>query len=261
MIGLFAAALILLIVVAASVQASRMRPATPATATATTATAGGTVTGSTEVRAADPLSHIVGALRRHKWLRRSLSVLSVALLAGAIGLIGYPFYTNLVQSRIQARLDRQLASPELRQAYLERRIQVGDSLTRIKIPAIDVDVVVVEGTTSSALRAGAGHYPSTPLPCEQGNVGIAGHRTTYGRPFNNLDLLAPGDLIVLETPIGICTYKVSEPYRIVAPDDTSVVGNVDGASLLTLTTCHPKGSAAQRLVIRATLVSSELSSA
>ena len=128
--------------------------------------------------------------------------MSVGLLVGAVGTIGYPFYTNLLQDRIQSRLDRQLASPELRQAYLNRNVQVGDSLTRIKIPDIDVDVVVVEGTTASALRAGAGHYPDTPLPCEIGNVAIAGHRTTYGRPFHNLDLLKVGDEITLETPIG-----------------------------------------------------------
>ena len=225
MIGVFAAALILLIVVAASVQASRMRPATPATGTTGTATAGGTVTGSTQARA------------------RIRSAASSVPSAGTSG-SAVPCRCSRLRCSPRDRADRlpllhepgpepdpglarpRSWQPRLRQAYLERRIQVGDSLTRIKIPAIDVDVVVVEGTSASALRAGAGHYPSTPLPCEQGNVGIAGHRTTYGRPFNNLDLLAPGDLIVLETPIGICTYKVSEPYRIVAPDDMSVVGNV-----------------------------------
>ena len=59
----------------------------------------------------------------------------------------------------------------------------------MKIPVLGVDVVVVEGTTASALRAGAGHYPETPLPCELGNVGIAGHRTTYGKLFNQIDRL------------------------------------------------------------------------
>src|SRR3546814_5421372 len=64
------------------------------------------------------------------------------------------------------RSDRQIASPELKQDYLDRNVDVGDSLTRLIIPAIEVDVVVVEGTTASALRAGAGHYADTPLPCE-----------------------------------------------------------------------------------------------
>ena len=130
-------------------------------------------------------------------------------------MVGYPFYTNLLQDRIQSRLDRQIASPELKQAYIDRNIGIGDSLTRIIIPDLDVDVVVVEGTTASALRAGAGHYPDTPLPCEIGNVGIAGHRTTYGRPFHNMDLLKPGMEITLQTPIGDCTYEITqEPFAV-----------------------------------------------
>src|SRR4051812_12980354 len=76
----------------------------------------------------DPQGWMIDALRRRKWLRRSLSLGSLAALLFAVGVVGYPFYTNLVQSRIQARLDRQLASPELKQAYLDHRLQEGDSL-------------------------------------------------------------------------------------------------------------------------------------
>jgi sortase A len=206
----------------------------------------------------DPFDRLVGVLRSRRWARMALTALSIGLLVGAVGTVGYPFYTNLLQDRIQSRLDRQIASPELKQAYLDRKITVGDSLTRIEIPDIDVDVVVVEGTTASALRAGAGHYPSTPLPCEVGNVAIAGHRTTYGRPFHNVDLLEPGDRITLETPIGSCTYEVSEKPFAVAPTQTDVVANTPGESTLTLTTCHPKGSARQRLIIKARLVQSDL---
>ena len=206
----------------------------------------------------DPLSRLVDLLRSRRWARMALTTTSIALLVGAVAMVGYPFYTNLLQDRIQSRLDRQIASPELRQAYLDRNIGIGDSLTRIVIPDIDVDVVVVEGTTASALRAGAGHYPDTPLPCEIGNVGIAGHRTTYGRPFHNLDLLKPGMEITLQTPIGECTYKITKEPFAVSPKDVSVVANTPDEATLTLTTCHPKGSARQRLVIKATLVHSEL---
>jgi sortase A len=187
-----------------------------------------------------------------------LTATSVGLLVGAVAMVGYPFYTNLLQDRIQSRLDRQIASPELKQAYLDRNIGIGDSLTRIIIPDIDVDVVVVEGTTASALRAGAGHYPDTPLPCEIGNVGIAGHRTTYGRPFHNLDLLRPGMEITLETPIGECTYEITEEPFAVSPKQVEVVANTPDEATLTLTTCHPKGSARQRLIVKATLVRSNL---
>jgi sortase A len=204
----------------------------------------------------NPQGAIVGLLRRRRWVRGALSVSSFAIMGLAVYVIGYPFYTNLLQDRIQHRLDRQIASPELRQKYLDGKVQVGDSLTRIRIPSINVDVVVVEGTTATALRAGAGHYLSTPLPCEVGNVGIAGHRTTYGRPFGNLDLLKPGDQIILQTPVGQCTYEVAmKPYA-TTPTDGRVLAKTDDAEL-TLTTCHPKGSARQRLIIKATMVASQ----
>jgi sortase A len=196
---------------------------------------------------------LVELLRDHRWLRRLLSGLSVVLVLGGIGLVGFPFATNMWTSRIQQRLDEQIASPELQQAYKEHKVETGDSLTRIKIPAIGLDTVVVEGITPSALRAGAGHYPQTSLPCEGGNVGIAGHRTTYGRPFGNLDQLKPGDTIELTTPIGGCVYQVSKAPFVVSPTDLSVI-DPTGERSLTLTTCHPKGSAAQRLVIRGTWV-------
>ena len=202
------------------------------------------------------VERLVLALRRRKAARAVLSLLSVALLLGAAGMMGYPFYTNMYQDRLQSQLDRQLASSDLRDSYVNRDVAVGDSLTRIKIPRIDVDTVVVEGTTASALRAGAGHYPSTPLPCEVGNVAIAGHRTTYGKPFHALDLLEPGDRITLETPIGSCTYEVERQF-ITAPTDVGVVDNTPDEARLTLTTCHPKGSARQRLILTATMVSAE----
>lgn len=207
---------------------------------------------------------LVYFLGHRRWARRTLSAGSGIALLVAVGMLGFPFYTNLVQSRIQARLDRELASPELRKEYLARSVKEGESLTRIKIPAIGVDVVVVEGTGESALRAGAGHYRNTPLPCEIGNVAIAGHRTTYGRPFANVDLLKAGDKITLETPIGSCTYTVDPvpPGRhaasadgagfVIEPTDISVIANsIKGE--LTLTSCHPKGSAAKRIVIKATM--------
>jgi sortase A len=206
----------------------------------------------------DPISKLVGALRPRPWARMLLTTVSIGLAVSAVATIGYPFYTNLLQSRIQARLDRQLQSEELKQDYLDRNVSVGDSLTRIKIPELDVDVVVVEGTTASALRAGAGHYPETPLPCEIGNVAIAGHRTTYGRPFHDMDLLEEGDVITLETPIGECTYEVTEKPFAISPKQIDVVSNTPNRATLTLTTCHPKGSAKQRLVLHAELVSSSV---
>ncbi len=193
---------------------------------------------------------LVELLRAKPWLRRTLSGVSVLLLLGGVALVGYPFATNVWQDRLQGRLKKQFASPELEQAYRQRRVGTGDSLTRLRIPALDVDVVVVEGTTPGALRAGAGHYANTALPCDTGNVAIAGHRTTFGKPFVNIDRLKPGDVIELATPIGGCTYEVSKPPFVVEPRDLSPLDPTSDR-LLTLTTCHPKGSAAQRLIVQA----------
>jgi sortase A len=214
---------------------------------------------------------LVNVLRRRRWLRRSLSFASVAVTLVAVGMIGYPFYTNLYADRVQSRLRTEFSSEQLRSDYETCRqvgvqnaacqIRDGDSLTRIRIPDIEVDVVVVEGVSASALRAGAGHYPSTPLPCEAGNVAIAGHRTTYGRPFHDLDLLDPGDEIHVQIPIGECTYRVVDVdgdgngHSIVSPNDVGVIAGTSD-NRLTLTTCHPKGSARQRLIITAELVAS-----
>ena len=199
------------------------------------------------------MDSVINFLRRSRMARVGLSLLSVALFCTAVGLLGYPVYTNFYQSRVQNRLEKEIASPEHVERYKARELQDGDALTRIKIPALDVNVVVVEGTSASALRAGAGHYPKTPLPCEAGNVSIAGHRTTYGKPFANVDRLKVGDTIILETPIGSCTYEVARQPFITSPTDFSVVANDPAVHALTLTTCHPKGSAKERLIIRATL--------
>ncbi len=198
--------------------------------------------------------------RQNRLAYQALSISMLILLIAAVGLLGFPVYTNFEQGRIQDRLTKEIKSPEAKQAIEQRQIKVGDPLTRIKIPKIGVDVVVVEGTTPAALKAGAGHYRGTPLPCEQGNVAIAGHRTTYGKPFNQIDRLSKGDKIILETPVGTCTYEVSDragspnPF-IVDPSNISIVANTPGERNLTLTSCHPKGSARQRIVIRAQLVS------
>ena len=209
----------------------------------------------------DPNNPAVRVLRRSPWARRGLTAVTIGLLLGAVGLLGYPFYTNLRADMLQRHLRHQFASAALKQSYLNHTVAVGDSLTRIRIPKLGVDVVVVEGTSASALRAGAGHYPQTPLPCDVGNVGIAGHRTTYGKPFNQIDRLSTGDVVYLDTPIGSCVYKVAKAPFVVDPNDFSVVAPPPdpAARWLTLTSCTPKGSAAHRIVIRAEYVSGTVS--
>jgi len=189
-------------------------------------------------------------LRSRPVARRMLSGFSIITAVVAIGLLAYPLATNYMQDRLQSKLAIQLHSAQNKAAYASGDTPEGNALTRIVIPGIHVDTVVVEGTGASALRAGAGHYPNTPLPGEEGNVAIAGHRTTYGKPFANLDHLAVGDQIVLETPIGRHVYRVARAPFVVSNTDYSVISQTPGHTL-TLTTCHPKGSARQRLVVRA----------
>jgi sortase A len=119
---------------------------------------------------------------------------------------------------------------------------------RIQIPSIGVDQYVVEGTAEQDLAKGPGHYVGTALPGQAGNVAIAGHRTTYGAPFNRLDALGPGDTIVLTPESGeVLDYVVTAKPVAVAPTDVAVLDSY-GDNRLTLTTCNPKFSASQRLV-------------
>jgi sortase A len=137
----------------------------------------------------------------------------------------------------------------------------GEAVARIRIPKIGVDSIVVNGVTRDDLRKGPGHYPDTPLPGQQGNAAIAGHRTTYGAPFGDLDQLAEGDLIQVRTLQGSFAYRVAEQL-VVSPRDVSVLDPTPAdpddpaqgdLATLTLTTCNPKYSAAQRLIIHADL--------
>jgi sortase A len=128
----------------------------------------------------------------------------------------------------------------------------GDAVGRIRIPVASVDWTVVEGVGTADLRRGAGHMPGTALPGQPGNAVISGHRTTYGAPFHNLDRLAPGDLITVTTITGTHAYQVVEA-RVVRPAEMWVTEQWQG-SWLTLTTCHPRFSSRERLVIFARLI-------
>jgi sortase A len=210
-----------------------------------------------------PARRLVGDSLRRPGGRRALSVLSIVLALAGAAMFAYPFGTDLWSARYQSRLRSQFDDPKYREAYKLRQIKVGQGLTRIVIPKLGLNVLVVEGTTPAALKAGAGHYVGTPLPGEAGNVAIAGHRTTYGRPFNRLDEMKAGDVVYLDTPFARYEYHVSPAFPAgtpggtvnphpVLPTEYGVVAapSDPNAHWLTLTTCHPKGSARQRLVLR-----------
>jgi len=127
----------------------------------------------------------------------------------------------------------------------------GDPVGVLKIPKIGVNKVIVQGTSTGDLQQGPGHYPGTPLPGEAGNAAIAGHRTTYGAPFYNLNELGTGDTIEVTTVQGTFTYRVSGT-QVVSPNDVAVVAATTTPEL-TLTTCNPRFSASTRLVVHAVL--------
>lgn len=194
------------------------------------------------------------AVRSRAWLRRTLVALNLCLALVGAGFVAYPFATDAFATRwVQPRMRERLSSPGQESAYRERRLAVASPVTRLRVPRLGIDVVVVEGVTAEALRAGAGHYPNTPLPGDRGNVAVAGHRVTYGHPFRDLDRVVRGDRIELATPVGAFTYVVTRPPFVVAPHDLSVLRQ-DERSLLTLTTCNPAHSARERLVVQAVLV-------
>ncbi len=129
----------------------------------------------------------------------------------------------------------------------------GDPIARIELPRIGVDKIVVAGVEKDDLKKGPGHYPETPLPGQLGNAAIAGHRTTFGQPFFDVDKLEVGDEIIVTTLAGRYVYRVTG-QQIVSPSDYQVISTTDPTkATLTLTSCHPKYTARERIIITAEL--------
>jgi sortase A len=174
--------------------------------------------------------------------------------------------TNAVTSRGQDELRNELQrewsvpsgapsqQPKDARKVVPRRVAAGKPLAVLDIPKIRLDnKVVVEGVGREELRKGPGHVPSTVLPGQDGTFGVSGHRTTYGAPFYRLNELAKGDTITVVTREAVYTYTVTRT-AIVRPTDTQVLNNVTGPdgkpkATITLTTCHPRYSARQRLIV------------
>jgi len=127
----------------------------------------------------------------------------------------------------------------------------GEPLGYLVIPRIGLNAVMVEGVAAGQLRGGPGHYPGTALPGQAGNAAVAGHRTTYAAPFSQLNQLQVGDPIYALTAQGLFRYRVISSTP-VAPTDVAVL-DASPTTELTLTTCNPRYSAAQRLVVVAAL--------
>ena len=142
------------------------------------------------------------------------------------------------------------------------KVPFGQAFAIIRIPRFGADYArpVLQGTDHDTLTQGIGHYSGTAFPGQVGNFAVAGHRTTYGKPFSNIDLLQKGDIIVVETKTRYLVYAVDR-HVIVTPDQVEVIAPVPqqpGArpkqAWLTMTACHPRYSASQRYIVFARLL-------
>lgn len=218
---------------------------------------------------------------------RALLLVGVGVLVGAIVLVMYVFdmlvlsniryggnvtdqqVAELLQDSMPASAANESASsttsPTVPAPTFPTQFQplADGSLAVIEIPRFGEDYRkwVMEGSDTSVLDTGvAGHYPGTAMPCQIGNFSISGHRSTYGKPFAQIQRLAIGDTIVVRTSTATCTYAVTS-HHIVTPDRTEVIAEVPNQpgvsateAMMTITTCHPWHSTSQRYVVHATLV-------
>lgn len=124
---------------------------------------------------------------------------------------------------------------------------------RINIPAISSDLLLIEGSSSKQLKWGAGHVTGTAMPGEAGNCAIAGHRNyTFGTYFSRLDELKVGDEIDIDYNGKPYKYRVTDSF-VVNPDEVWVLGKTE-KPIITLITCHPRGSGTKRLIVRGELI-------
>ncbi len=157
-------------------------------------------------------------------------------------------------------------------------IPIGTGIANLYIPRLGTDYhfTIVEGTDQASLERGPGHYTGTALPGQVGNFAVAGHRVGKGEPFLNLDQLRPGDAVVVETKATWYVYRILGNTQtsdlswagadgivgreIVDPSDTNVIlpvpnhpGGKASEAIMTMTTCTPKFSATQRMILHAKL--------
>jgi sortase A len=160
---------------------------------------------------------------------------------------GTGIYTAQQQDQLREEFQERLRDPG------PAPVIPGGAYGILKIPSIQVNEVVVEGTDTEDLKKGPGHYEKTNDPWQaRGRVGIAGHRTTYGQPFWDLDKVRRGDVITLITDRGTYAYRVTRSKEIL-PNQVGVL-DPTGEPTLVLTTCTPRFSAARRLIVFGSLI-------
>lgn len=206
--------------------------------------------------------------------RKIIRYLGIALIVIGLAIIIYPFYINLILARREADMltswnvelaslqdtndNKEIESTNNKEdLILEKDTKLVDPEKKlpfkISIPEIDLEWIVNEGTDYRTLREGPGFYIGSALPGEAGTCVVAGHRTTYGAPFNRLDELEEGDEIFLETDGNEEFTYIVTGKKAVLPTDMSVLENTDYPTLL-LSTCTPKYFSTRRLIIFARII-------
>ena len=181
-------------------------------------------------------------------------VVCLMVAAGCAGYVGWALWgtgltTQHAQEQLRRDWDRQVNSKPVADAPAVAPL--GSRYAELRIPTIGLDLMVVEGTDYEDLKLGPGHYPDTADPWDPtGRVGIAGHRTTYLHPFFDLDEVEPGDPITLRTEYGTFTYRVDRNFVVNEAGSGAVLHQTEKPTLV-LTTCHPKYSSSQRLIVTA----------
>ena len=173
---------------------------------------------------------------------------------------------NRTQDATVSTLTRDFASPptptQTETGEQPKAVPFGKAFAIVRIPRLGAGYArpLLEGTSRDILEDGIGHYAGTAGPGAVGNFAVAGHRTTYGRPFHDIDKLRTGDLVVVETKAAYSVYAVKR-HEIVRPTDVQVIAPVPDKPgtrpterWMTMTACHPKYSAARRYVVFAQLV-------
>lgn len=202
------------------------------------------------------------------WAGEVLVTLGVLLLLFAAWQL---WWTDVAAERNQAAivhtLERDFArgsTAQVGEDGIPAAIGTDGAFAVVRIPRFGADFArpVIEGTGRPVLALGVGHYVGTAGPGRVGNFAVAGHRTTYGRPFHDIDTLRDGDRVVVETAGTVYVYEVTS-REIVRPWEVGVVAPVPdspgakpSAAMITLTSCHPRYSATHRFVVHGRLVES-----
>ena len=196
-----------------------------------------------------------------RWIERGLAAVGASCLlwvgATSVSAIVYQVEHRASLERVGQFLHRPEA--DLEANGVKTTLEAGAPIGRLEIPRLGLTAVVAEGDDEKTLKLAVGHLPDTPLPWQEGNSALAGHRDSFFRPLRHIQV---GDDIQLTTVRGTLRYRVTR-HTVVDPAELWVL-NPSPAAALTLITCYPfdyVGPAPRRFIVHAERVSNASDSA